>query len=88
MRTLLLLAFTLTTALGFGQTTVSGKVVDQNNEPIPGANVVIVGKAIGTVSDFDGNFNLQTDENPPFDLQISSLGYTELRNALQPRAKT
>jgi outer membrane receptor protein involved in Fe transport len=77
MRTILFLALILVGTIGFSQTTINGNVVDQNNEPIPGANIVIVGKAIGTVTDFDGNFTLQTSEEPPFQLRISSLGYSD-----------
>ncbi|MFS4468810.1 TonB-dependent receptor [Maribacter sp. 2210JD10-5] len=77
MRTILFLALVMVGAIGMSQTTINGNVVDENNEPIPGANIVIVGKAIGTVSDFDGNFTLQTSEDPPFQLRITSLGYTE-----------
>ncbi len=61
----------------YGQTTVKGKVVDENNEPIPGANVVLVGKAEGTTTDFDGNFTFNTDEEPPFQLQFSSIGFSD-----------
>ena len=64
-----------TTALG--QTTVRGKVVDANSEPIPGANVLIVGKAEGAVADFDGNFVLQTSENPPFTVRVTSIGFAD-----------
>jgi len=60
----------------YGQTTVQGKVVDENNEPIPGANVVLMGKAEGTTTDFDGNFTFNTDEEPPFQLQFSSIGFS------------
>lgn len=63
--------------LGSAQTIITGNVVDQKNGPVPGANVVIVGKAIGAVSDFDGNFTLKTSETPPFRLKISSIGYTD-----------
>ncbi|VAW18008.1 TonB-dependent receptor, partial [hydrothermal vent metagenome] len=63
--------------MGFSQTTISGKVVDQNNEPVPGTNLVIVGKAVGTVTDFDGNFTLQTEEVPPFKLHVTSIGYSD-----------
>ncbi|NNE78095.1 MAG: TonB-dependent receptor, partial [Pricia sp.] len=35
------------------------------------------GKAIGTTSDFDGNFVLETSEVPPFQLRITSLGYSD-----------
>jgi outer membrane receptor protein involved in Fe transport len=64
-----------TTALG--QTTVRGKVVDANSEPIPGANVVVVGKAEGAIADFDGNFVLQTSENPPFTVRVTSIGFAD-----------
>jgi iron complex outermembrane recepter protein len=77
MRTLLCMALMLLGTIGSAQTTINGTVVDQNNQPIPGANVVIVGKAIGTVTDFDGNFTLQTSEVPPFQLRITSLGYSD-----------
>ncbi len=77
MRTAILLFIVMLGPVIYSQTTVNGKVVDQNNEPIPGSNVVIVGKAIGTVTDFDGNFILQTSEVPPFRLRITSVGYSE-----------
>lgn len=61
----------------FAQTMISGTVTDANGEPIPGANVVIAGKAIGASTDFDGNFVLETSEVPPFQLKITSVGYSE-----------
>jgi outer membrane receptor protein involved in Fe transport len=60
----------------YAQTTVTGKVTDQAGVPIPGANIIIVGKAIGAVADFDGNFNLSTSEvTPPFQIRVSSVGF-------------
>lgn len=71
-------AFSLLMGLtSFAQTTVTGSVVDSNNEPIPGANIVIVGIAEGAVADFDGNFSLSTDQVPPFQLRITSIGYSD-----------
>ncbi len=77
MKTPLFIALLLFGFAGLAQTTVDGKVVDQNNEPIPGANVVIVGKAIGTTADFDGIFKLETSETPPFQIKITSVGYSD-----------
>ncbi len=77
MKKLLFIALMLYGFLGISQTTVSGKVVDQNNEPVPGVNVVIQGKAIGTTSDFDGLFKLETSEVPPFTLKVTVLGYAD-----------
>ncbi len=76
MRAILLLALMIMGTFAYSQTNISGNVVDQDNVPIPGANIVIVGKTIGTVTDFDGNFNLATSEVPPFKIEISSIGYT------------
>ncbi|MDX1478630.1 MAG: SusC/RagA family TonB-linked outer membrane protein, partial [Saprospiraceae bacterium] len=41
------------------QFTVSGTVLDDQGEPLIGANVLIKGAAEGTVTDFDGKFSLQ-----------------------------
>ncbi|WP_445381026.1 TonB-dependent receptor [Robiginitalea sp. IMCC43444] len=77
MRTILLFSMLLMGMGTFAQTTVTGNVSDENGEPIPAANVVIVGKAIGTTTDFDGNFTLETSEVPPFQLRFSSVGFTD-----------
>ena len=42
---------------------INGKVVDVSGVSIIGANIVEVGTTNGTVTDFDGNFNLQVDNN-------------------------
>ncbi|MGV3697147.1 TonB-dependent receptor [Flavobacterium sp.] len=59
----------------YAQTSISGSVKDSKNEPIPGANVKVTGESSGTVTDSDGNFTLSTTKTPPFDLEISSVGY-------------
>ncbi len=88
MRAILLLALMAIGTIGYSQTNISGNVVDQNNDPIPGANIVIVGKTIGTVTDFDGNFTLQTSEVPPFRLVISSIGYTNATETITSNNQT
>ncbi len=63
-------------SITFAQTSISGNVVDEKNQPIPGASVKIVGEAIGAVTDFDGNFTLTTQKKPPFSVEVSSIGFT------------
>ncbi|SFS65572.1 TonB-dependent receptor domain-containing protein [Lutibacter maritimus] len=59
------------------QTTISGSVKEaKTGEPIPGANIKVAGKSIGTTSDFDGNFSLKIAQNPPFSLEISLIGFS------------
>lgn len=77
MKNLLLVLSLCLAFAGYSQTTIKGTVVDSNSMPVPGANVVIDGKPIGTVTDFDGNFVLETSEIPPFTLKISSIGYAQ-----------
>jgi len=56
---------------------VSGKVVDENNEGIPGANVMIANSSSGTTTDIDGNFKLDVTETDV--LVISFIGYKNKR---------
>jgi iron complex outermembrane receptor protein len=63
-------------SITFAQTSISGNVVDEKNQPIPGASIKIVGEAIGAVTDFDGNFTLTTQKKPPFSVEVSSIGFT------------
>ncbi len=65
----------LWSAITFAQTVVTGKVTDALGDPIPGASIKVVGKDLGTTTDFDGNFTLKVSENPPFTLEISSVGH-------------
>ena len=58
------------------QTTITGTVKDaKTGETLPGANIKVERKAVGTNTDFDGNFSLNVADIPPFYLQISVLGY-------------
>ena len=62
-------------AFAWSQTTVKGKITDDTGQPLPGANIIIVGTTVGTSSDFDGNYTLTTDQNPPFTIQVSYTGF-------------
>ncbi|TDP58842.1 TonB-dependent receptor [Flavobacterium dankookense] len=62
-------------SISFAQTTVSGSVKDSKNEPVPGANVKVQGESTGTITDLDGNFTLSTSKKPPFEIEISTVGY-------------
>lgn len=77
MKRLMFISLMLLGVISYAQTTIQGKVVDENNEPVPGANVVLVGKAEGTTTDFDGNFTFNTSERPPFQLRFTSIGFSD-----------
>ena len=62
--------------------TVSGKLVDEENKPMPYANVVLLSLpdsafVTGTISGEDGTFSLNT--TPPHQIiRISSIGYATI----------
>ncbi len=76
MRALLSMLSLFCCVATFAQTKVSGKVVDNNGQPVPGVNVVVEGTADGAVTDFDGLFSLETDQTPPFTLNFTSIGFS------------
>ncbi|MDR2919242.1 MAG: TonB-dependent receptor [Tannerella sp.] len=52
---------------------INGVVLDNNNEPIIGANVIEKGTTNGAITDIDGNFSLNVSDNAV--LQVSYIGY-------------
>lgn len=54
---------------------VQGNIIDENGEPLIGVSVLVQGTGTGTVSDFDGNFILNTSKNST--LVISYVGYKD-----------
>ena len=83
MKKLLLVAFAMfTSVVMFAQTTVSGTVSDTNGEPLPGANIKVESKSVGTNTDFDGKFTMTVTDTPPFNIEISMLGYKTQKVAI------
>ena len=73
--TLLLLAVVLGLGYSYAQRTITGSIVDDIDEPMIGANIIVKGTTIGTVTDFEGNFQLEVPENAT-SLVISYTGYS------------
>jgi len=71
-----LLFFALSTATVFAQTSVvSGKVVDETNQPLPGASVSVKGTQKSTGTDANGNFRLTGVSNGAVTLHVTFVGY-------------
>lgn len=54
---------------------ISGTVLDENGQPIIGANIIEAGTTNGTVTDIDGKFTLDVSDNAT--IRISYIGYLE-----------
>ncbi len=80
----LLLAFVVT-AVYAQRTTVVGKVVDETNEPIIGANVVEKGTTNGAITDLDGNFSVTVANGQTAILHFSYIGYNSIEETVKGR---
>ncbi|WP_296623525.1 TonB-dependent receptor [Marivirga sp.] len=77
-----LLLFFANSALA--QVKLNGTVTDvATQEPIPGVSIKVVGTDRGTITDLDGNYNLNIDENAT--LRFSFIGYKTQELAVNGR---
>lgn len=64
---------------------LTGTIIDQEGEPIIGANIIEKGTTNGTVTDIDGTFSLSVSDNAV--LQISYIGYLPQEIPVSGRTK-
>jgi len=84
-RIVFLVLSVLAVQLAWAQQTVSGKVIgSDDDQPIPGVNVVIKGTSTGTVTDLNGDFSISAPEDAV--LVISSVGYVTQEVSVRGRS--
>lgn len=71
----LLLTF-ISTSINAQDINVKGRVIDENGEPIIGANILVKGTTNGTISDYDGNFTLEVSDKNAI-IRIGYIGYKD-----------
>ena len=76
----LLTSFILMTGL-FAQSMV-GVVTDVNSEPLEGANIVVSGTDLGTVSNNDGTFSIDVSAGT-YSVVVSFIGYSSLTKEIE-----
>ena len=61
----------------FAQNTakITGKVTGENNKPISGASISIIGKKGGTTANVDGVFTLTLEVGKKYEIEISAVGF-------------
>ncbi|TNF39035.1 MAG: TonB-dependent receptor, partial [Cytophagales bacterium] len=72
---LLICGIMATTLAAYSQGILKGKVVDEQNLSLPGANLIIKGTRIGTVTNQNGEFSILNLESGSYTLQVTYLGY-------------
>lgn len=67
------------------QITVSGKVMSGDDEPVIGANVIVDGSSVGTITDLDGSYSITVPDSGGT-LLYSYLGYSTKRMTIAPNS--
>lgn len=90
MQITLLLALLCAIAIEVFPQTITGVVADKNTQqPIAYANIGVIGKRVGTVSNENGQFNLPLSSALKNDtLKISYIGYKSFSSSIQTQLST
>jgi hypothetical protein len=64
----------IATSAGYASNQIRGRILDDAGEPVPGANILIKGSTIGTVSDASGNYYLPLTADAQT-IVVSFIGY-------------
>ena len=67
--------FITITVQSYAQNKIKGIVKEKGAETLPGASVVIAGTNEGVVTDINGSYELNTNQNFPLTIVISLVGY-------------
>ena len=78
----MLLSLCMTAAFA-QQGAIKGKILDENGEPIIGANVIEKGTTNGTITDLDGNYTLTVNNLKNAVLQVSYIGYNTVETPVK-----
>ena len=82
----MILALVFSVGVSAQKTVVKGNILDRDNLPVIGANILEKGTTNGTISDVDGNFTI-TVSSPKAVLLIKYIGYKDVEKAVSPMMK-
>lgn len=77
MRAMILIFLLSVYSVAYAGTTgkLSGRVLDKQKEPLPGASIVLVGTTLGAAADLDGYYNILNIPPGTYRVQYSIIGY-------------
>ena len=70
------------------QVSVTGKVTDQNQQPLPGATVKLRNQKTAVVSDASGNYSITNLVNGKYTIVVSYVGYKTIEKAVELNLNT
>jgi TonB-linked SusC/RagA family outer membrane protein len=86
---LLICALLMISSLSFAQTNIiTGKVVDETNQPLPGAVVTITGTQKGAPVDVNGNFKLTGVASGTISIEANFIGYQRIQKTINVTGST
>ena len=54
-------------------------VAEENQQPLPGANIILVGTLLGAAADLDGGFTIENVPPGDYTLEVLNIGYQSVR---------
>lgn len=87
---LLLISINLLHCVSFGQSIyeLEGLVVDENNQPLSGATIILFPGEKATTTGFQGNFTISGLEQGTYRIEISFIGYKPLQDTVSMNGNT
>ena len=70
------------------QTVITGKVTQENGDPLPGANIYLQGTYDGTSSNHKGEFKLKTTKTGPSIIQVGFISYEPYTKPVELKGDT
>ena len=80
MKKILILIFILFAGLTYSQSySIAGKVIDQQSNPVPGVNIILLNTTIGTATDLNGNYEIKNLSPGVYGIEFSAIGFERQR---------
>ena len=86
-KTLTLCFFLGISTLLFSQVSINGRVTDESGVGLPGANIVVKGTTIGSVTNSDGDYQINVTDASSDVLVVSFIGYSPIEIPVQNRTR-
>ncbi|EMR03613.1 TonB-dependent receptor [Cesiribacter andamanensis] len=83
MKPIFYLLFLFSSLAALAQPSLSGRVTDQQGQPLPGANVFLAGTFSGATTSGNGAFSFQAPEVGSYVLVVRFIGYREFKQPLE-----